>query len=157
MEGNETFPLLEPEPIKEAYRRESHDTLKSVARFPLKEQKSSMKKASTFPPLRGSEDDGEHIEMDSYNLYQSNCSTCQKNWDLLNRNERHNKTELAHPNEDIGTKPKGRTTPWLSDPIPKCLSFDLDGLLPSTDRQQVRLRQILASKEVSQSWLNVKQ
>lgn len=147
MEGGESFPLLEPEPVKESYSREVRDPPGSIGRFRPKEQKLLMDGPLSFSPILINEED-EEPETDSQNPYQSDCPTCQKNWDLLNRNHKHTKAEGAPVNRDAEGKSTLVTPTRLSDSTLTCLSFDLDGLLPSVDRQQVRLGQILASKEV---------
>ena len=149
MEGGECFPLLEPEPVREPVPpRENHDSPTSVPRFRSKERKPSIEEPLSLPQIIANEEDCEDPEVDSRNPYQSDCPTCQRNWDLLNRNQRHTKAEHGPVNSDGEAKASLISPTRLGDSTPVCLSFDLDGLLPSVDRQQVRLGQILATKEV---------
>ena len=154
--------MLEPEQIpleralKEPFNRQNHGSpVAHVDRFRSKETKNSMEELLTFPQMFVGEEDGEEqMESNLPNHYQNDCPTCQKNWDLLNRNQRHSKTERFPVNKHIERRDILTTPNRPGDPTPTCLSFDLDGLLPSVDRQQVRLRQILASKEVFLSLSN---
>ncbi|XP_057378844.1 myotubularin-related protein 4-like isoform X3 [Daphnia carinata] len=125
MEAGECFPLLEPEP----------------------EQLSPIGEPISLPHVLASEDDGEESDTDRQHPYHSDCPTCQKNWDLLNRGQMQGKTgqSIKHNDGEQKSTPETTTRPGYSTPT--CLSFDLDGLLPSVDRQQVRLGQILAAKD----------
>lgn len=154
LEGGECFPLLEPEPVREPVPpRENQDSSTSISRFRSKERKPSLEEPLSLPQITGNEEDCEDTEMDSRNQYQSDCPTCQKNWDLLNRNQRHSKAGHTLVNSDEESKATLISTTRPGYSTPTCLSFDLDGLLPSVDRQQVRLGQILATKEVCNFWL----
>lgn len=143
--------MLEPE-ITIGPFRETHEANSSITHLHSNERKQSIEDQSAMPQFAGSEDEGEELELDVQNHYQSDCPTCQKNWDLLNRNQRHSIAEHNGVNSNGETKAPLLTFPRNGDSTPTCLSFDLDGLLPSVDRQQVRLGQILASKEVFENF-----
>ena len=82
---------------------------------------------------------------DGHIQYQGNCLNCKKNWDLLNRNQGADLSCSSSSREESSSVLNNSRT---ADSSPACLSFDLDGLLPSVDKLQVRLDQILAAKEV---------
>ena len=124
-EVGESFPLLEPEPLKDSICLDKNQ-------FPVPFYRS--KAASVDADVV--EENGLSMEP---NRYQSDCETCQKNWDLLNRNQESHVDPLF----------KTKETALTRRPVDACLNFDLDGLLPSVDEQQVRLGQILLAKEVS--------
>ncbi|XP_057378847.1 myotubularin-related protein 3-like isoform X5 [Daphnia carinata] len=147
MEAGECFPLLEPEPVKECSSREHQEAHNLVSHFHSKEQLSPIGEPISLPHVLASEDDGEESDTDRQHPYHSDCPTCQKNWDLLNRGQMQGKTgqSIKHNDGEQKSTPETTTRPGYSTPT--CLSFDLDGLLPSVDRQQVRLGQILAAKD----------
>ena len=148
MEANESFPLLEPEPSKTLFYRESPSAL-SFSLTGSQEKKISPTSGAlpTGPQNPTIEDDEGSLTMNGQNYYQGDCPTCQKNWDLLNRNQETRILSLMNGScKPVTTTPANVTRP--SDSSPACLSFDTDGLLPSVDRQQLRLGQILAAKEV---------
>jgi len=149
LEANESFPLLEPEPSKTLFYRESPSAL-SFSLTGSREKKSSPTSGAlpTGPQNPTIEDDEGNLTMNGQNYYQGDCPTCQKNWDLLNRNQETRILSLMNGScKPVTTNPANVTRP--SDSSPACLSFDTDGLLPSVDRQQLRLGQILAAKEVT--------
>lgn len=103
------------------------------------------------PQNQTSDDDEGSLMMNGQNYYQGDCPTCQKNWDLLNRNRESRILSLMNSScKPVSATLANVTRP--SDSSPACLSFDMDGLLPSVDRQQLRLGQILAAKEVYRSF-----
>lgn len=151
MEGGESFPLLDPEPVKESSYRQHQDPQILVNRVHSKEQKSSIGEPFSKSHVPATKGDEEESDIDARNPYLTDCPTCQKNWDLLNRSQVQTKPEQAPVRSDGEQKTMPSTTARLSELNAACLSFDLDGLLPSVDRQQVRLGQILAAKDVCYS------
>ncbi|XP_046642401.1 myotubularin-related protein 3-like isoform X3 [Daphnia pulicaria] len=148
MEAGESFPLLEPEPVKEPSYKEHQDPLPSMTHFRSKQLKSPLEEPLCLPQNIASEEDGEDSEVDGRNSYLNNCPTCKRNWDLLNRNQTHSKADPAPMTFNDGEEKAIATTMTrLGDSTATCLGYDLDGLLPSIDRQQVRLGQILAAKD----------
>ena len=148
MEAGESFPLLEPEPVREPSHREHQDPLPSVTHFRSKQDQSSLEEPHSLSQIIASEEDGEE-SVDVRNLYLDNCPTCKRNWDLLNRNQTHSKIDQALMTNDGKEKLIVTTiTRRPDESSATCLGYDLDGLLPSIDRQQVRLGQILAAKDV---------
>ncbi|XP_032789509.1 myotubularin-related protein 3 isoform X2 [Daphnia magna] len=147
MEAGECFPLLEPEPVKESSNRKHQDTRNLMNRFHSKEQISPIGEPFSLPHVLASEGDGEESDIDGQNRYHSDCPTCQQNLDLLNRGKMQSKADQATKRNDGEQKSTPETTTRPRELTATCLSFDLDGLLPSVDRQQVRLGQILAAKD----------
>lgn len=91
--------MLEPEPVRESISpRESQHSPTSRARFRSKEKKLPVEEPLSLPQIIANEEDCEDPEVDSRNQYQS--FSCQRNWDLLNRNQRHTKAEHAPVNSD---------------------------------------------------------
>ena len=94
--------------------------------------------------------------------FRSDCETCQQNWDLLNHNQALNPVDPGWDRklkqEEQSSRDTGLVTIASMQPMEgnsaACLNFDLDGLLPSVDRQQVRLGQILAAKDVISSFID---
>lgn len=133
LESGESFPLLEPEPRKDSIYCDTKNKL----HLPVYRSKSGhTPNLATDNPLLALHENG---VIGDQSRYQSDCETCQQNWDLLNRNQ-----ALAAVDDEAKTKDSRST-----EANPACLNFDLDGLLPSVDQQQVRLGQILAAKDVS--------
>jgi hypothetical protein len=121
-----------------------------MTHFRSKQLKSPLEEPLCLPQNIASEEDGEDSEVDGRNSYLNNCPTCKRNWDLLNRNQTHSKADPAPMTFNDGEEKAIATTMTrLGDSTATCLGYDLDGLLPSIDRQQVRLGQILAAKDVS--------
>lgn len=137
---------MEPEPSKTPFYRESPSLSFSLTRS--EDRKSSPIGGNVaLPQILTSEDDENSLMMNGQNSYQGDCPTCQKNWDLLNRNQETRISLLVNGGSSKeATVSTVLTRPTDSSPV--CLSFDMDGLLPSVDRQQLRLGQILATKEV---------
>ena len=132
-ETGECFPLLEPEPRKDSMFCDT----KNQPHTPVYRSKTAhTSNLAMDNPLLAIHENG---AIGDQNRYQSDCETCQQNWDLLNRNQ-----ALAPVEADVKTRDNPST-----EANPACLNFDLDGLLPSVDQQQVRLGQILAAKDVS--------
>ena len=90
--------------------------------------------------------DEEEPSEDMAALYRSkeDCPTCLQNWDLLKR-----KQSSAEPAVGPPPLPSAMGAGVPTPAYASCLNFDLDGLMPCVDRQQIRLRQILAAKDVS--------
>lgn len=72
--------------------------------------------------------------------FNADCPTCRSNWNLLNG--------LSSSAVVADTLLKVPVGPNTNSSSAACLNFDLDGLLPCFDRQQVRLKHILALKEM---------
>lgn len=131
-ETGECFPLLEPEPRKDPVYCDTKNQQLHMPVYRSKTTQASSHPAADNPLLLAIRENG---AIGDQNRFQSDCETCQQNWDLLNRNQP----------TSIDVKPRDNPP---AEANPACLNFDLDGLLPSVDQQQVRLGQILAAKDV---------
>lgn len=76
--------------------------------------------------------------------YEGDCPTCQKHWEFLNR-KKETPTDVV---DGSSAKPDRLSLSPPENSGSRCLKFDLDGLIPTVDPIQTRLRQILQAKEV---------
>ena len=159
----ENFPLLEPLSSPGLSYRPDAKVVRTIVPTYQKPKGNGLSHRDDPIPMETFIcEEGENVdEVD--NRFNGDCQTCQKNWDLLNRNQgslhRVPPDPMTNGHSLSVAAPASVARQGLlsvnssgggggSSSNSPCLNFDLDGLLPCIDRQQMRLRSILAYKEV---------
>ena len=159
----ENFPLLEPLSSPGLSYRPDAKVVRTIVPTYQKPKGNGLSHRDDPIPMETFIcEEGENVdEVD--NRFNGDCQTCQKNWDLLNRNQgslhRVPSDPMTNGHSLSVAAPASVARQGLlsvnssgggggSSSNSPCLNFDLDGLLPCIDRQQMRLRSILAYKEV---------
>ena len=151
LESGESFPFIESEalpkgkPNLQVYEKKPSLPLISL---PHEQEERHLPAASNSPTKVTQFNDDEASSniatIDGHSTYQGDCPTCKKNWDLLN----HNQGSRLNPSCSSGEESSFETSTNQNRIADSNVAFDLDGLLPSVDRLQVRLDRILSAKEV---------
>ncbi len=149
LESGESFPFIESEalpkekPNLRVYEKKSSPPLISVSH-----EERHLPAASISPTklIQCNDDEASSniATVDGQSTYQGDCPTCKKNWDLLNLNQ----GSRLNPSCSSGEESSFETSTNQNRIADSNVAFDLDGLLPSVDRLQVRLDRILSAKEV---------
>lgn len=148
LESGESFPFIESEalpkekPNLRVYEKKSSPPLISVSH-----EERHLPAASISPTklIQCNDDEASSniATVDGQSTYQGDCPTCKKNWDLLNLNQ----GSRLNPSCSSGEESSFETSTNQNRIADSNVAFDLDGLLPSVDRLQVRLDRILSAKE----------